>query len=126
MEFNEEKLHSFMGAVLGDMGGTATMAMVCVGDELGLYQAMDGAGAMTPEGLAESTGCNARLVKEWLDQQASAGYVVYESSDGTYRLPPEQAMALARRDSPVFVAAGMQAFASMYQDLDRMVEVFPG
>lgn len=126
MNIDEDKLQAFMGTVLGDMGGTATMAMVCIGDELGLYRAMDGAGATTADDLANSTGCHPRLVREWLDQQASANYVLYRPDDDTYQLPPEHAMALAQRDSPVFVAAGMLAFASMYQDLDRIVEVFQG
>lgn len=126
MKLDETKLHEFIGAFLGDVGGMATIAMVCLGDELGLYQAMDGAGAVSAAELAESTGCNARLVREWLDQQASAGYVAWDSNDDVYRLPAEQAMALARRDSPVFLAAGMHALASLYQDLDRMVDVFRG
>lgn len=126
MSFDEEKLGAFMGSIVTDMGGAATMAMICIGDELGLYQAMDGAGAISAETLATETGCNTRLVQEWLDQQASAGYVTYAAGDGTYELPVEQAMALAQRDSPVFVAGGMLSFASMYQDLDKMVEAFQG
>lgn len=126
MRLDDTKLHQFIGAFLDDMGGTATMAMVCLGDELGLYQAMDGAGMLSADELAESTGCNSRLVREWLDQQAAAGYVAYDSNDDAYLLPPEQAMALARRDSPLFLASGMQSLASMYQDLDSLVDVFRG
>ena len=33
---NEAKLHEFMGGVVTDMGGAWMMAMVLVGDELGL------------------------------------------------------------------------------------------
>jgi len=123
---DEAKLGEFMGSLLGDMGGVSTVAMVCVGDELGLYEAMDGAGPMNAEALSAATNCNSRLVQEWLDQQASAGYVVFDASSGDYELPPEQAMALARRQSPVFVAGGMQAFASMFQDMDKIAAAFRG
>jgi len=126
MDFDEAKLGEFMGSFLSDMGGVSTIAMVCVGDELGLYEAMDGAGALNAEALAAATGCNARLIQEWLDQQASAGYVAFHASDDTYELPPEQAMALARRQSPVFVAAGTLGFASMFQDLDKVAAAFRG
>ena len=34
---DETKLHEFMGKVVTDIGGAYTMAMVLVGDELGLY-----------------------------------------------------------------------------------------
>ena len=37
---NEAKLHEFMGKVVTDMGGAWMMAMVLIGDELGLYKAM--------------------------------------------------------------------------------------
>lgn len=126
MDFDEAKLGEFMGSFLGDMGGVSTVAMVCVGDELGLYEAMDGAGPINAEKLSAATECNKRLVQEWLDQQASAGYVVFDASGETYELPPEQAMALARRQSPTFVAAGMQAFASMFQDMDKITAAFRG
>ena len=94
VDFDEERLEAFMGSLIADMGGATTMAMVCVGDELGLYQAMDGKGPVTPAELSAEVGCNARLVQEWLDQQAAAGYVVYDPGDASYALPAEQAMAL--------------------------------
>jgi hypothetical protein len=37
---DETKLHEFMGKVVTDMGGAYMMAMVLVGDDLGLYRAM--------------------------------------------------------------------------------------
>jgi 2-polyprenyl-3-methyl-5-hydroxy-6-metoxy-1,4-benzoquinol methylase len=126
MDFDEQKLQEFMGTFLGDLGGATSVLMVCLGEELGLYEAMDGAGPMTPASLAGSTRCNERLVQEWLDQQASAGYVVYDATAGSYALPPEQAMALAHRQSPVFMAAGMAVTASMFEDLDKVAAAFRG
>jgi len=126
MDVDEQKLQEFMGAFLGDLGGATTVLMVCLGEELGLYEAMDGAGPLTPAALADCAGCNVRLVQEWLDQQASAGYVLYDPAAGTYELPAEQAMALARRQSPVFMAAGMAVTASMFEDLGRVAAAFRG
>ncbi|MCP6725845.1 hypothetical protein NL526_27700, partial [Klebsiella pneumoniae] len=91
-----------MGRLVADMGGAAVMANVILGEELGLYRAMADGLPVTPEALAQRTGCNARLVREWLSAQAASGYV--ELDDGRFRLPPEQAMALADEDSPVYVA----------------------
>ena len=53
-----------------------------------------------PRELAERTGTNARLVQEWLCNQAVGGYVSYDPDDGTFRLPPEHAFALAERVQP--------------------------
>lgn len=126
MDIDEQKLQEFMGTFLGDLGGATSVLMVCLGEELGLYEAMDGAGPSTATSLAGSTGCNERLVQEWLDQQASAGYVAYDATAATYALPPEQAMALARRDSPVFMASGTAVTASMFEDLDKVAAAFRG
>jgi SAM-dependent methyltransferase len=125
-EIDEERLGEFMGGFLADMGGASTVLMVSIGDELGLYREMDGTGATDAAALATATGCNTRLVQEWLDQQAAAGYVTYDATQETYELPAEHAMALARRQSPVFVAGGTIAFASMFQDMQKVVEAFRG
>jgi SAM-dependent methyltransferase len=121
---DEAKLHEFMGKIVTDMGGAYMMAMVLVGDELGLYKVMGDSEPTTAEALAARCGCNPRLVREWLDANAAAGYL--EPVNGSYRLPPEQAMALANEDSPVFVAPGQNVLASCFMDLDKVVAAFRG
>jgi len=121
---NEAKLHEFMGKVVTDMGGAWMMAMVLIGAELGLYKAMADGQPITAEALATRCGCHPRLVREWLDANAASGYV--EAVDGGYRLPPEQAMALANEDSPVFVAPGQSVVASCFMDLDKVLDAFRG
>ena len=121
---NEAKLQEFMGRLVGDMGGAAIMANVILGDELGLYRAMADGQAVTPDELAARTGCQARLVREWLSGQAASGYVEHES--GRFRLPEEQALALAVEDSPVYVAGGASVLSSMYLDKDKLVAAMRG
>ena len=121
---DEAKLNDFMGKLVTDMGGAAILANVILGEELGLYRAMADGAAVTPEQLAERTGCNARLVREWLSGQAASGYV--EHDKGRFRLPEEQAMALAIEDSPVYVAGGASVLASMYMDKDKLVAAMRG
>ena len=121
---NEAKLHEFMGKLVNDMGGAAMMASVIVGEELGLYRAMADGKLLSPEDLARKTNCNPRLVREWLSAQAASGYLEHEK--GLFRLPPEQAMALAHEDSPVYVAGGAVVLASMYLDKDKIVKAMRG
>ena len=121
---NEQKLHDFMGKLVTDMGGAAMLASVIVGDELGLYRAMRDGVAITSDELARRTDCNPRLVREWLSAQAASGYV--ELVDDKFRLPPEQAMALADEDSPVYVAGGAVVLAAMYIDKDKVVKAMRG
>jgi SAM-dependent methyltransferase len=119
---NEAKLQEFMGKIVTDMGGAWMMAMVLIGDELGLYKAMADGKPISADALATRSGCNPRLVREWLDANAASGYL--EVADGAYRLPPEQAMALANKDSPVFVAPGQSVVASCFMDLEKVLQAF--
>lgn len=123
---DEDRLAEFMARIVADLGGASTVATVCLGDQLGLYAAMAGAGWVTAAELAAATGCHRRLVQEWLDQQAAAGYVRADVADRTYHLPDEHAAALAYRDSAVFVAGGQHAFAAMFRDLDLVADAFRG
>lgn len=121
---DEDKLHEFMGKLVTDMGGAAMIANVILGEELGLYRAMADSEPITPDALATKTGCNPRLIREWLNAQAAAGYV--EHAEGQFRLPPEQALALAVEDSPVYVAGGAVVLASLFLDKDKLVTAMRG
>ena len=121
---DEARLHDFMGRLVSDMGAAAILANVILGDELGLYKAMADSQPVTPEALADKTGCHPRLVREWLSAQAASGYV--EHRDGTFVLPEEQALALAVEDSPVYIAGGAMVVASLFLDKDKLVAAMRG
>lgn len=121
---DEAKLHAFMGKLLSDMGAAGLLANVMVGDELGLYKAMADSQPITPEALASRTGCNARLLREWLSVHVASGYM--EHHDGQFVLPEEQALALAIEDSPVYAAGGVMVVASMFHDKDKLVAAMRG
>ncbi len=70
------------------------------------------------------TGTTERYVREWLGNQAAGGYVVYNSVDGTFELPAEQAMVVANEDSPVFLGGAFETIASCYADHDIFVDAF--
>ena len=53
---NEEKLNTLLGKIVGDFGATVSSGLVIIGDKLGLYKALAGAGPLTPSELAERTG----------------------------------------------------------------------
>jgi 2-polyprenyl-3-methyl-5-hydroxy-6-metoxy-1,4-benzoquinol methylase len=121
---DQEKLDAFMGAFVGDLGAAATTALVLIGDKLGLYRAMADSAPVSSAELAERTGTRERYVREWLCQQAASGYVEYDPAAGTFRLPPEQAMALADEDSPAFIPGAFQLVAAMVKDEPHITERF--
>ncbi|OWJ90575.1 SAM-dependent methyltransferase [Pseudomonas sp. A46] len=121
---DESRLNDFMGKLVADMGGAAMLANIILGDELGLYRAMADSQPISPEELAEKTGCNARLLREWLSAHAASGYM--EHDNGRFRLPEEQALALAVEDSPVYVAGGASVIAALFHDKDKLVKAMRG
>jgi 2-polyprenyl-3-methyl-5-hydroxy-6-metoxy-1,4-benzoquinol methylase len=106
-------------------GGAACFA-IWLGDELGLYRALAHGGARSADEVAEEAGCHPRLVREWLDGQAAAGLVTYDPGADRYALSAEAEMALADESSPVFTARAMNAFASMFMDIDKVKRAFRG
>jgi SAM-dependent methyltransferase len=93
-KIDQAKLNLFVERVLDDWGAISSAPLVMIGDKLGLYEAMAGAGPLTPEELAGRTGTHERYVREWLLNQAAGGYVEYDPASGRYTLPPEHAAAL--------------------------------
>lgn len=121
---DEDRLHEFMHRAVGDMGAAMSAALVLAGDRLGLYQAMAGAGPLTPAELAEKTDTRERYVREWLLNQAASGYVQYDRATGRFELPAEQATALADESSPFFIPGAFQIIASMFKDEPKITRAF--
>ena len=119
---DEAKLEQFVGQAVTDMGAAMNGVLVMIGGELGLWEAMDGAGPVSPEDLAERTGVAERYVREWLSAQAASGYVAYHEGSGTFELPPEHAMVFANQDSPVFLLGGYHIISSAFKDRQKLAE----
>ena len=119
-ELIEQNVHRLLGA----MTGAATTAMVAVGDQLGLYRALAEGGPATPGELAGRTGTAARYVREWLSQQAAAGFVAYQEDGGRFALPAEAAAVLAQEGSPAFLAGGATITRGWFAGIDRLAAAF--
>ena len=123
-EIDEQKLHEFMLKAVGDIGSTCSSMLVIIGEKLGLYKAMKESEPITSEELAKKTNTNERYIREWLANQAAGGYITYNPKDGKYTLPPEQAMALADENSPVYILGVYQTIRSLFQDENKFIEMF--
>ena len=121
-EVDGDKLMQFVFRAVDEVGATLNAALVVLGDKLGLYRALAGAGPLAPAELAERTGTAERYVREWLNAQAAGGYVEYDPASGRYTLPPEQAVALTDPDSPAFLPGFFQIAVGSVLDSPRIVE----
>lgn len=122
MAIDEPTLERFMGRLVGDAGATLGWQLAYLGDRLGIWKAMAGAGPLSASEVAAATGLNERMTREWLSAQAAGGYVVYDGKADTFTLPDEHAMALAEENSPVFLAGFIQAVVGIGRDIDKAID----
>jgi SAM-dependent methyltransferase len=94
-----------------------------IGDKLGLYRAMQGAGSLTPGELAAATGTAERYVREWLSAQAARGYVSYDG-EGRFSLPDEHAVPLTDESSPACVIGAFETALGAVYATDTIAERF--
>jgi 2-polyprenyl-3-methyl-5-hydroxy-6-metoxy-1,4-benzoquinol methylase len=121
-EIDGDKLMQFVFQAVDEVGATLNTALVVMGDRLGLYRALAGAGPLTPAELAERTGTAERYIREWLNAQAAGRYVEYDPDTGRYTLPPEQAAALTDPDCPVYLPGFYQTALGATLDSPKIVE----
>src|SRR3954452_10564782 len=96
-DLDRDKVGAFALQVWTYKQGEVVSLMVHLGDRLGLYRAMDGAGPLTATDLAARTGLQERWLLEWLRSQAAAGLLA--TTDGTvFELEAEAAAVLADED----------------------------
>jgi len=124
MVVDEAKLNEFIEKAVNEWGASMGALLTFVGDRLGLFKAMVGAGALTPEELAKKTATHPRIIREWLAAQAAGGFVTYNPSISAYTLPEEQALALTNENNPAYIAGGYQILAGLFKDQEKIIEAF--
>ena len=124
MKLDERKLNEFVEKTVTDLAAGYGGVMTVLGHKLGLYKVMAHAGPLDSSEIAKRSGCAERYVREWLNSQAAAGYVVYHATSATYELTPEQSLVLAEDDSPVFMPPAWEVPASMFFDEEKTIEAF--
>jgi 2-polyprenyl-3-methyl-5-hydroxy-6-metoxy-1,4-benzoquinol methylase len=122
VEIDGDKLMQFVFRAVDEVGATLNTALVVMGDRLGLYRALAGAGALSPTELAKRTGTAERYVREWLNAQTAGGYIEYDPDSGRYTLPPEQAVALTDQSSPAYLPGFFQIALGSVLDSPKIVD----
>jgi SAM-dependent methyltransferase len=121
---DQDKLHEFLHHFVEDLGAALSAPLVLIGDELGLYKALDRAKRpLTSAELATATATDERYVREWCAAQAASGYITYVG-DGRFTLTPEQAFTLADENSPAYLPGAFQIAACGFKDMHKVAEAF--
>lgn len=100
-----------------------------LGARLGLYEALDRGPADVAE-LCARTGLDPRYAREWLEQQAVAGFIEVDDVTAAperrvYRLPPGHAEVLLASDSPLsLVSLTMLPLGGVAGALPALLEAY--
>ena len=123
-EVDMEKLHVFVGKMLGDLGGAFSIPTARIGFRLGLFDALHSGGPASAAQLASRTGLAERYVREWAMAQAANGFLDYDPVTKTFGMSPEQAMVFAIKDSPVYLAGAFDLAAAMIEGEAKVEAAF--
>jgi len=113
-----------MGKVVTELGAGLGFPMHRLGDQLGIWKAMAGAGPLTATEVAERCGCHERYIQEWLAAETTGGYIGYDADAKTYTLSDEVAFAMADESSPVFLGGAWQVATSVFESLPKLAEAY--
>jgi SAM-dependent methyltransferase len=102
---------------------------VYLGLELGLYQALADLETATQAELAATAGIAPRYAREWLEQQAVAGYLACDdpgrpAEQRRYRLPAGHAEVFLDADSPYHAAPVAGMLASVARVLPQLLQAY--
>lgn len=121
---NKAKLEEFGNNISRDVSGTLVIAMCSIGDQLGLFKALNLSGPLTSQELADGTGISERYAREWLSCLACAGYIEYSPDTRSFHLPPEHAAFLAHEGGSRFVGGMLQRMPLSWGAFNTIKDAF--
>ncbi len=123
-----EQADALLERLVGSLIGTAEMMNVYLGDRLGLYAPLAETWRTSTE-LAAEAGIAERYAREWLEQQAVAGFIDVEdasasAADRRYMLSAEHAQVLLDRDAPTYLAAYTRMLVAAAQQMPGLMQAY--
>ena len=118
------KVEELAGKVIGDVAGALSLYMAYLGDQTGVFEALDEMGRVSVAELAEHTGMNEKYLHQWLGSVSAAGYVNFHPEDETFSISPEQALIFSREGQPACMQGFIQAVVSQYESYEKAVKTF--
>ena len=119
-----DKLEALSGKVVTDITGAIGVLLSYIGDQSGVYRALEAHGPCTASQLANATGLNERYLQEFLSSNAGSGYITYDGQANEFSITPEQAAVFVKEGDPTCVQGFIQAVVSQYATHNTALEVF--
>lgn len=126
---SDEAIETFADKVFGDLLGAMSAYATTIGVDLGWYQALADADALTSSELAAATDTDERYAREWLEQQTISGYLSVADADAhhadrRFSIAPEAAEILTDRSSLSYMAPFPGFVSSFGRNLDKLIEAY--
>jgi SAM-dependent methyltransferase len=121
---DQQKIEALAFRMVGDMAASFSMALGHIGDRLGLFRTLAGAGPITSEQLASKTGLNERYVREWLKAMVAAEYIDYDTETSRFFMTAEQEFVLANDESPLSGGGPLQFTTPTVLNTPRVMDAF--
>lgn len=122
-QIDAEQLKRYSFNVWSYKQGEIVSLMIHIGDRLGLYKALEGAGPVTAGELAERTGLKERWLFEWLRGQAAARLLDYHDGD-RFELTAVGAAVLADETGSLAFAAGAFSGQTPPETVEKLLDAF--
>ena len=103
--------------------GEMVSLMIHIGDRLGLYKSLSGAGVISAEQLAEKTKYHPRWILEWLKNQAAAGIIEYHEGD-RFELTDVGSAVMANEVDSLQFAVGAFNEPLGAERIEKVIEAF--
>ena len=116
-----------VGRIFSSMIGSLEIFHVYLGVRLGLYGVLAEKGSLTAGELAKAAGINARYAREWLEEQAVAGFLSVEGDRAEtrrYSLPAAHAEVLLDADNLNYMGAASLQIVGVAGVMSRLVNAF--
>ncbi|MFC7527480.1 class I SAM-dependent methyltransferase [Actinoplanes sp. GCM10030250] len=111
--------------LLGALTGAVELCTVELGRRLGLYAALRD-GPLTPAELAKAAGIDERYAREWLEQQAAAGFLTLSgpAAVAAFGLAPGVADVLLDEGGMLYAGAAAEFAVGVAMLTPRVIEAF--
>jgi 2-polyprenyl-3-methyl-5-hydroxy-6-metoxy-1,4-benzoquinol methylase len=121
---DQTALNDLTEKVIGDVAGALSLFMAYLGDQAGVFSALDGAGRRSVGELATAVGLNPKYLREWLGSVCAAGYVEHHPEDDTFSMTTEQALVFTREGQPACMQGFFQLIVSQFAGHEKATEIF--
>ena len=124
-----EQTEALVERLFGAAIDTLELASVHIGGQLGFYRALAEGGDATPGELAARTGTAERYSREWLEQQAVAGFLAVDDPDAgpgerRYGLPAAHRSVLVEEEDLSYLAPLAPLALGVLRPIDALLEAY--